>query len=654
MKSKARKGGGFRFADIFVVIFFLFIAVLSLNLFRMDLMQTINLWNVDPVGTVVIRKNTVQRRLSDRVLWDRLASESPVYLGDLIRVADVSAATLSIEGNSIELNENTLIRITLAPDGEGYQILLNEGNLSLAAGAESKSLTLGLYGNLIQTGPGTVLNATSSSDGASVQVSEGTTLYVTEGQSRAISSGSAITLDAYGVECEEKSAVVFHPAPNARYLKNSSDPLSIGFLWNRVNLEADELLRLEIAADRNFSRIFYVYENLESYAQTFLDAGFWYWRLLLENTVENRVIGEGRLTVADGAGPELQSPAASSVFRYTGETPMLNFQWAEIEGASSYILEVSDSPDFIIPRIRRQGTSVFYNYSSLGPGTWYWRVMAVFPDIYNGASSFSPAGYFSIERGYTEPFIGEGAGLQEWLAAEIPPELIPPRPPELLLATPEQGAVLEGLVALRQQTVFQWECEAEIISSRFVLSRESDPLQGNSVIEIQNPGGVIRVDRLDVGTWYWNVEAQTADGFTVSAAESGLLRVLPIPLLPAPQNIQPARGYRFGMNELRSRRNIVFSWQAVQGANAYIFSLYQQTAGGRQLIVRTDPQTATSYTFNNMRVLDRGTFVWQVEALNRRGTVIEQRGVTGEYTFVLDFPAPGPVLVEDTGILYGN
>jgi len=650
-KKEKKSGRGSKFADIFVVILFLSIALFSLNMFRHDLMQTINLRNVEPVGVVIIRKNTVQRRLSNRVLWDRLATESPVYLGDLIRVADISAATLHIEGNSIELNENTLIRITRAPDGEGVQILLTGGNISLTAGSNSQSITLEVNGNLVQTGRGTVLSATSSSSGASVQVSGGSAVFITEGQSREISSGNAIAMDAGGLEVEEKAAVVFQPAPNARYLNSSTDPLPVNFVWNRVNLAPEELLRLEIASDRNFSQIVNIHENLGSYVQTALEAGLWYWRLSLENAV----LSEGRLTVADGTGPELQSPAVSSVFRYSGnsdELPMLNFQWAQVEEASSYILEICDSPNFAVPQVYRQSTAVYYIDSSLGPGTWYWRVMPVFPDVYSGAPSFSPAAYFSIEQSETD--LVEEVSLQEWLAMEMPTELLPPQPPELFLRTPAREAVLEGITALNQQTVFQWECEADVISSRFVLSRESNPLQGQPATEIQNPGREIRIDRLGEGTWYWNVEVQTADGFTVSAAESGILRVLPISLLPAPQNMQPTRGYRFGINELQTRRNIVFSWQAVQGANAYIFSLYQQTTGGRRLIVRNDPQTGTSYTYNNLRVLDRGTFVWQVEAINRRGSVIEQRGNLGESTFVLDFPMPSPVQVEDTGILYGN
>jgi hypothetical protein len=547
MISKVKNLGGFRFSDFFVIVLFLSIAYFSLSLFRKDLLQTISLRNVEPAGTVIIKKNTVQRRHSDRVLWDRLAPESPVYLGDLIRVADVSAATLLIEDNSIELNENTLIRITGSPDGGGVQILLSEGSLSLASGANSRSISLELNGKTVQAGHGTALNASVSPSGeVSVYVSEGSAVFTFDGQSREISSGFSISLDADGVELAKKEAVIFNPAPNARYVNNSRDPLPVGFLWNRVNLEYEERLRLEIASDRNFSRILYVYENLESYVQTALGTGLWYWRLSLGNSM----LGEGRLTVADGAGPQLQSPVVSSVFRYRNELPVLNFQWAQTEHASSYILEVSNSPDFTGAARRRQTTTAFYSDKSLGPGTWYWRVQAVFLDIFNGVPSFSPSAFFSIEYSDTDPLAEENISLRELLAMETPSELIP--------------------------------------------------------------------------------------------------------LLPVPANMHPAMGFSFGLRELRSRKNIVFSWQAVQDANAYIFSLYQQTSNGRRLIVRTDPQSGSSYTLNNLSLLDRGTFVWQVEAVNRRGVVIDRRGNIGENIFILDFPPPGPVLVEDTGILYGN
>jgi len=689
MSAKMQKSpnSGFRPLDILITALFLSLAVLSVNLFRIDLLQTIDLWNKEPVGTVIVKKNTVQRRHSDRVLWDRLAYESPVYVGDLIRVAEISAATLNIETSSLDLNENTLIRIVASPDGEGFQIILSEGTLSVSAGpsfSPGKKITVEVKGQQVLLGPGAVLSAGAADTGASIKVSEGSAQFVTDdGYSREVVSGSAIVFDDAGTVLPQRAVVVTYPAPNSRFLKNIREPLLINFVWSRVNMQSDELLRMEISTDREFSQIFRIIENLETQAEVYLDGGLWYWRL----SYGDSVLDNGRLTIVDGTGPQLISPALNSLFRYRDDKPEISFQWVEKEEVSFYILEVSDNHEFANPQIRTQRTAAFFTDSSLGAGTWYWRVMPIFPQIYEGVSSFSQIGFFRIEQNTAAVDADDHPSLDAFLVSvvpstvdlphDLPEHLVPPEwvkepepvpapaivqepepapvPPELRLTLPANGARLEGLVALRQQTVFRWECDAQVTSSRFVLSRNSNPLQGRAAIEIRNPGRTVRVDRLGEGTWYWTIEAQTANGFTVSASTPRRIQVLAIPLLPAPQNPKPEAGYVYGIEELQSIRRIVFDWSSVRGANAYIFTLYQQTEGGRRQIVQTAPETRTSYTLSNLRVLDRGTFVWQVEAVSRgRGGAIDQRGRVGEFVFEIDFPSVEPVEIEETGILYGN
>jgi len=649
MSGKARKASGsFRILDFFIIVIFLSIAALSLNLFRIDLLGTINLHNVEPVGTVVVRKNIVQRRHSDRVLWDRLSRESPVYIGDLIRVAEISAATLNVEGSAIDVEENTLIRITRSADGKGLQIDLSEGTIFLVAGS-SGGITIDIDGKQVLAAPGTELSAASEADGFSLQVSRGNARLTTEGEGREISSGMAVTMDTAGNELARKAAVVITPSPNARYLKDTTEPFSVNFFWNRINLEPSQMVRLELALDRNFSQIFRVVDNLNNQAYVLLDASLWFWRLCFEDTV----LSTGQLTIAD-AVPELESPAMNSLIRYQDELPVVNFQWSRSEEVVSYIIEISDTPDFARVRLRSDSYAAFFSDSSLEDGLWYWRVMPVFPPVYEGRAGFSRASSFRIERGVHE----EEANLAQWLASQAPPPVeVPPEPVlapvvQVDLLSPADGASISGLAALRGQAVFQWDTNAEITGSRFIISSNPDPLQGRPAIVIQNPGRTIRVDRLGEGTWYWTVELQTADA-AVSALQPRRLVVPPIPLLPAAGSMSPGRGVVFGQEYLQSRRNIVFSWSAVQGANAYIFTLYQQTPSGRRQIIRTT-ESRTGYTLSDFSLLDRGTFVWQVEAVNQRDGVVEQRGRAGENIFVVDFPAPLPVQIEDTGILYGN
>jgi len=563
--------------DICIVILCLLIAVFSIDMFRYDFLRTLSVQNVEPVGAVVIRKNTVQRRLVDRVLWDRIRKESPVYIGDLIRVAEISAATLYIDENSVDLDENTLIRITRAADGKTLQIVLGEGSLSLATGVDGANVSLDFNGVQVHAQPGTVLSAASSrTGGISVQVNDGSARLIEEGGAvREIAVGASVIMGADGVEKQARTAVVTSPFPNARYVKPTKEPLTINFSWNRINLAPSEKVRLEIAPDRNFSRVSGVIRNLDAQAQAQFDLGLWYWRLLFDDTV----LTTGRLTVADGSGPELQSPAFNSLFRYRDEPPVLTFQWAQVPEADAYIIEVSNTADFANPQIRRQTSAVSMTVSALGEGSWFWRVMPVFPSIFSGNAAFSTASFFRIEP--ISAAAVETAGevnLSQWLTAAAPSQKLPP------------------------------ELPPEIIPPQFIKSPEAPP---------PSPP--------------------------------------PIPLLPAPQNLRPARGTSFGLESFRSERSIAFNWSAVRGANAYIFTLYQQTTRNKRQILRVTINSGTSYTLTNLRLLDRGTFIWQVEAVNiERANVIGRRGATGESMFIIDFPASAPLQIENEGVLYGN
>jgi len=119
----------------------------------------------------------------------------------------------------------------------------------------------------------------------------------------------------------------------------------------------------------------------------------------------------------------------------------------------------------------------------------------------------------------------------------------------------------------------------------------------------------------------------------------------PLPLLSAPENLRPAGGYRVGIEELRAGQKIDFGWAAVPGANNYIFTIYhqsveQQSAGDQRQIIRRELGNRTSFTLDDLTVLDRGTLIWQVEAVNGQDGAILQRGRLAESSLIVDFPLP--------------
>jgi len=564
----------FHFTDLLVILLCLSIAAVSLNLFRNDLFQTINSRNENtPIGTIFIRNNNVQRRLGDRVLWGRLAVESPVYLKDLVRVAELSAATIDISGNHIDLGENTLIRVQPSSNGKGpIEIELSQGTMDLST--SGGSIVLNIQGKQVRVGPGTVLNATTGENGMVVQVSEGSATVNGGEQSRQLDAGTMVALDPAGTEKREPAVVVTQPRLTARYLKSETGNLNIAFSWNRINLDTGDALRLELAGDRNFNTLTTVLTDLNDSAQTVLGAGTWFWRISYQGTV----LSSGQITVVDASGPELISPAKDQLFSYQSDKPRLRYQWSIKPEASGYILEVSDTPDFTNPAIRQETAATSFIDSSLGPGTWYWRVAPAFPSVYEGTASFSSASSFRIEQGSAP-------------VALVWPEPVQPEapPPELPVEIPAAVPV-------------------------------APPKEAPPKAAVPKPPA-------------------------------------PPQLLPEPGDCQPASGYRIGIEELRAKRSLAFQWSAVPEANEYIFTLYRQTENGKQRILSTTIENSDSWILDNISDLERGTYIWQVEAVStNKDGAITRRGKTAENSFTIDVPAPAQpsIQVEDTGIPDGS
>ena len=642
-ETKKRQEGKSRLLDLLVIFLCLSGAATGLILFRLDLFRTINSRDQKPIGTIIIKNNVVQRRLGNRVLWDRLFTESPVYLGDLIRVAELSAASLHIGSSGIDLDENTLIRLEVARDGL-IRLELTQGSMSLDTA--DGDIELNLMGRRLKAGPGTVLNASSGDDGIVLAISEGLVVSIDDGTPEGrgqefpelMTGGTAISFNAAGIAKMQSAALMSKPRPNARYLKSGPEDLTIAFAWSRINLDAGEALRLEIARDRNFAQVFRVLDNLDSRTDTALGEGLWYWRLLFDDAE----LSSGQIIVVDASGPLAISPPEGRTYRYRTVPPQLSFQWSKKADASYYILEASNTADFLNPQLMAETDSVSFMDSSLGPGTWYWRVMPVFPPVYEGGAEFSAIASFRIEEGEelegpAWPVLAEAEPAEE----DVPALEAVPAPVEIVSRQDPPAAIVQSAASPVQRTVPppaaapppQSRPAAPVTEQAAQAQRAAPgqevPMQEAPMQEVprQDPPAAAPV--------------QSMPATPQAEPEAPVLVVQPLPLLPAPAQRLPQDGSRIGIEELRTQRSINFEWSAVPGANAYIFSLYQITDYGRRQIISAPPRAFTEWKLESFSAIDRGSFVWLVEAVRVDGEgVIERRGRVEENSFIIDIPMP--------------
>jgi len=629
---------GFNFKDFIIVVLSLAFIVFFINLFRLDLFHTINLQNVKPVGDIVIKQNVVQRRIADRVLWDRLEVKSPVYLGDLIRIPEHSSATLNIEEQQIDLHENTLIRIQRSQDGSTFQIELTEGSLAVTTSDNGAGIQLNLMGRMIETAAGSFINVSTGENGMVLQVNEGKAVLIQEGaNAREVTTGSMISMDTRGFERHESGVVVMRPRSNARYLQMQRSPVTINFSWNRINLESNDLLRLEIAADGNFTRTASVLDNLNDSAVVSLNSGAWFWRLLKQN----EILSSGRINIVEINNINLINPVRDSIIRYNNELPTINFSWSAIDDASFYIFQISRSANFSLIEQNIQMTANSFVQTNLGQGIWYWRVIPVFSSAYEGQSNYSASSNFSIEQ---TAFINASQEniITPQIQSPVMETIEPAETVSALTDTPSTEPVAPPPVAAQPRPAVR---PTPRPAPRPVQRPVPQPAPAAQPVIV--PGQ-------QQETVLPETLPETQPLPAAIAEATSAIPTVRIPLT-SPANLLPEQNYQISIEYLRNSRSLVFSWSPVQGANAYIFSLYLQGANGtRHLITQTAPENRASWTLVNLNTIARGNYFWQVEALEiSEGGIIERRSAPSENSFVVDIPLP-EVHANRTGVLYGQ
>ena len=84
--------------DIFIALFLLGVCALSLRYFWQDLNHSFTRTDKTAIATISFKYKVAQRKFSDRVVWERLQQNSPLYSEDTIRTSDMASATITFKG----------------------------------------------------------------------------------------------------------------------------------------------------------------------------------------------------------------------------------------------------------------------------------------------------------------------------------------------------------------------------------------------------------------------------------------------------------------------------------------------------------------------------------------------------------------------------
>ena len=634
--------------NILIIIFCLLGSLFCLILFFRDLNASLHRQGEEPVGTITFRFNSAKRRFGNRVAWDRLRNGSALYNGDIIRTADISEATVSFSiGDSVDIYSNTLIQIYI--DSNGPRIDISGGALSVRSSPDSE-ITLVSGGTRIKINSGAIIQASSRTNGnMDIIVNEGT---VSLGNGKLIEAGSGLQVNPDGEEIIVPCSIAVSPFPGARYITLSGNSFPVNFIWNKINYPPDGLTRLEIAYDRSFKSLLFSEDTKADRLVFSVPEGTFFWRLypLADNFPDD--IPYSKISVTGSTLPVPISPSENRLIPFQSGNPAVRFIWSSSPEASSYIVEAADNSLMSNPVFHSEvsaGRSDQLSISSMdmGQGAWYWRVIPVWSREYiidiSASEQKSETASFIITGGDIPVtavpviLVEEPVPVAEEPVAAPPPRpapqaAVPQRPPAqtpapVVVTPPPVATPPPAIVERPPEPVVVTPPPVVVTTPPVVVERPPEP-----VIVTQPPAAAI-------------VQTPPPIVVTPPPVQS---------LLGVPQNRLPRDSFIL-RHEVPVSESIAFSWNAVEGANGYILTIYIEQDGLRSVVLVTQVLKESKFTLEDIRTLGRGTFFWQAEAVYAANNgSIERHGELLQNKLIIDVPFPTRIRTGDSGILYGN
>ncbi|MBQ1662577.1 MAG: FecR domain-containing protein, partial [Treponema sp.] len=174
MKKKTK----FRLKNDLAVPFWIVVSIcligagISYGFFHASFFRALEKLNEEPIATITFKYKTAQRRFLERVVWDRLKQNSPVYNGDTIHTANLSEATIWFDDGALDLAENTMVQVFRHKDGS-VDVDLEDGTATIDSNENGKAFTFTFGGKIFSIKNGTKISAQSENGKASFVVQKG-------------------------------------------------------------------------------------------------------------------------------------------------------------------------------------------------------------------------------------------------------------------------------------------------------------------------------------------------------------------------------------------------------------------------------------------------------------------------------------------------
>ncbi|MCP4133963.1 MAG: FecR domain-containing protein [bacterium] len=589
---------------IFLVVMLSIVGTASARLY-LDSQQRIGHKKTDAIGTITFKKKTAKRKYSEQVVWETVPQNSPLYNYDSIRTGDDSVAVVHLkDGTEIELDENTLIMLSLAAKKTDIDFTMGAiaARKEQTAGDTASTLSIASKGTTVEIEKGDINLSKKGTEALGLNVSSGSASVVTKQGKQRVAEHEKALISKGTSRVEKESFVPIAPEPN-RYYIIPRGKKKIRFSWKRSGKgKRFNAVFVDISKKRSFSsKTASIRVRGTSLTRSF-PAGAYYWRLRgrIKGKKKQEISSAHKFTIVGDKPAGLTLPAGRARLSYFKKKPMIRFKWKKARYTSSYELEIAKDPAFKKKVKTIKSSSLSIATDTLGAGRYFWRIVSVYR--LSGKRLTLASGSRRIRITQKK-------------------KLDPPR-----LIFPVKNEKKSSLLVKSGQAVFNWNADPEIARYEFQVSR--DPSFKKLAAAERSSRNYIALSKpLPNGKYYWRVVGITGD--KTRTAPSGPRKFTVVQFEKISLN-QPISGAVIDSASGKIR----FSWRDPNGGKNYLLRVYSD-----KKLTKSAAAVKTKKQQGRAALSGTGTFFWKVQLRDKRNTVIAESN-TGSFNIAGALPGP--------------
>jgi len=339
----------------------------------------------DAIGTLFIKKNVVERKYAEYVIWEGLLKSSPFFNYDTIRTIKDSAASLQFnDGGEISIDEETMIIIVA--DKKGIKVNFDQGSISVDSDL-SDNITINTKDLNISANKGK-FTVRKSGDNTKVDVSSGEAVINRKGEVTKINSNVSVDITDDKIELRELLIIPETP-PNNKYFVICKSRDAINFKWSSDLSSAETI---QVALDPDFKNIKYAgTTKLKGYTID-ITPGDYYWRV-----ISLKEISQARkFTVLLDKQPEIIFPEKNEVIEII-ENEMVNFKWTKSDFVLGYDFNLSQDQSSQNSGSNTRCLINSVNIPDIKSGNVMWNVKYNYPESFTTLFEPKISGAFNLK-----------------------------------------------------------------------------------------------------------------------------------------------------------------------------------------------------------------------------------------------------------------